>query len=150
MKRFNFRLKKVLKHREILENLEKERLGRVKSELKRETELLKEMEDTRRRAREKLRERREEEINLPEALIYEAFLERMDEEVNLQAAKAAQLTQKVEETREDLLRASKRKKIVEKLKERKKAEYASEVRRFEQGISDEASINRFNRKAGEK
>ena len=97
-----------------------------------------------------MRERREEEINLPEALIYEAFLERMDEEVNLQAAKAAQLTQKVEETREDLLRASKRKKIVEKLKERKKAEYASEVRRFEQGISDAASINRFNRKVGEK
>ena len=119
MKRFNFRLKKVLKHREIVENLRKEKLGKAKSELKKERDLLRKMEDTRRRTREELKERRSNLISLPEALIYETYLERMDEEVGLQTTKAAQLSQKVEKTRQDLLEASQEKKIVEKLKERR-------------------------------
>jgi flagellar FliJ protein len=146
MKRFNFRLKKVLKHREIVENLKKEKLGKAKSELNRERDLLRKMEDQRRRTREELKERRSDRISLPEALIYEAYLERMDEEVNLQTTKAAQLSQKVKKTRKDLLRASQEKRIVEKLRERRQVEYTNELRRFEQGISDEASVNQFNRK----
>jgi len=146
MKRFNFRLKKVLKHREIVENLRKEKLGKAKSELKKESDLLRKMEDTRRRTREEWKERRSNLISLPEALIYETYLERMDEEVGLQTTKAAQLSQKVEKTRQDLLEASQEKKIVEKLKERREEEYSNEMKRFEQGISDEASVNQFNRK----
>lgn len=146
MKRFNFRLKKVLKHREIVENLRKEKLGKAKSELKKERDLLRKMEDTRRRTREELKERRSNLISLPEALIYETYLERMDEEVGLQTTKAAQLSQKVEKTRQDLIEASQEKKIVEKLKERREEEYSNEMKRFEQGISDEASVNQFNRK----
>ncbi len=146
MKRFNFRLKKVLKHREIVENLKKEKLGKAKSELKRERDLLRKMEDQRRRTREELKERRSVQISLPEALLYEAYLERVDEEVNQQVTKAAQLSQKVQKTREDLLQASQEKKVVEKLKERREEEYTNELRRFEQGMSDEASINQFNRK----
>jgi len=146
MKRFNFRLKKVLKHREIVENLRKEKLGKAKSELKNERDLLRKMEDTRRRTREEWKERRSNLISLPEALIYETYLERMDEEVGLQTTKAAQLSQKVEKTRQDLLEASQEKKIVEKLKERREEEYSNEMKRFEQGISDEASVNQFNRK----
>jgi len=146
MKRFNFRLKKVLKHKEIVEDLEKERLGKAKSELQRERERLQRMEDQRRRTREELKERRTSRISLPEALIYEAYLERVDEEVSQQATKAAQLSQKVQRTRDDLLQASQEKRIVEKLRERKEAEYTIELRKFEQGISDEASVNQFNRK----
>lgn len=146
MKRFNFRLKKVLKHREIVENLRKEKLGKAKSELKKERDLLRKMEDTRRRTREEWKERRSNLISLPEALIYETYLERMDEEVGLQTTKAAQLSQKVEKTRQDLIEASQEKKIVEKLKERREEEYSNEMKRFEQGISDEASVNQFNRK----
>ncbi len=149
MKRFNFRLKKVLKHREIVENLRKEKLGKAKSELKKERDLLRKMEDTRRRTREELKERRSNLISLPEALIYETYLERMDEEVGLQTTKAAQLSQKVEKTRQDLLQASQEKKIVEKLEDRRKSEYASDLKKFEQGISDEASVNKFNRKSKE-
>ncbi len=146
MKRFNFRLKKVLKHREIVENLKKEELGRAKSDLKREAELLKKMETKRRKTREELKERRSDRISLPEALIYEAYLERIDEEVDLQSTKAAQLSQRISKMREDLLRASQEKKIVEKLKEKGKANFTSDLKRFEQGISDEASVNQFNRK----
>ncbi len=149
MKRFNFRLKKVLKHREIVENLRKEKLGKAKSELKKERDLLRKMEDTRRRTREELKERRSNLISLPEALIYETYLERMDEEVGLQTTKAVQLSQKVEKTRQDLLEASQEKKIVEKLKERREEEYSNEMKRFEQGLSDEASVNQFNRKSRE-
>lgn len=150
MKKFNFRLKKVLKHKEIVENLKKERLGKAKSELNKERDLLRKMEDQRKRAREELKERRSDRISLPETLIYEAYLERMDEEVGLQTTKAAQLSQKVKKTKEDLIQASQEKKIVEKLQERKQAEYTNELRRFEQGTSDEASVNQFNRKLREK
>ncbi len=147
MKKFDFRLKKVLKHREIVENLKKEELGRAKSELKKESELLRRMEAKRRRTREELKERRVERISLPEALIYEAYLERMDKEVDLQCTKASQLSQRVDRMREDLLQATQEKRIVEKLKERKKAEFANDLKRVEQGMSDEASVNQFNRKS---
>jgi len=144
MKRFSFRLERVLHLRKHEEEREKQRLGVLLRELQaaRRTQTACELELAELEGR--FGRVLDPSIGESELAVYELQLYRMRQELlrrrlaQAQAAVAA-LQQRVDEQRAVLLAAARRREVLEKLREREREEFQREALRGEQKIIDEVA-----------
>ena len=144
MKRFQFSLQPVLEHRERIEDekqmvvaQKKRALDEAENELNR---LNREFRENAHRVREKHREIGTEELRLTYGHLQ--FLDRcIVSQIQIVAERRAAL----DRARKDLLEASKERKAVEKLKERRKATHETEAARVEQNELDDGNARRYGR-----
>jgi flagellar FliJ protein len=149
-KKFTFALQPVLEHRKRLEDQKQQAMAirqRAWDEAKRELDRLN--GDFRLHARE-LRERHRE-FDTEELRLRYAHLQFLDRTIDAQIRVLAERQAALERARRDLVAASKDRKVVDKLKERRKTAYVVEELRVEQIELDDGNARqegRLQRQAG--
>lgn len=138
MKKFNFRLQKLLdirkaREREIQNNLA-ELVNLQNIERMKQREFEKRIASERELLSRKMREKR---IEYKEVMIYERFVDISGKAINLAQRKINDMEPGIQIVREKLAEASKERKVVEKLKDRKWEEYKYELNREETKENDD-------------
>lgn len=132
---FKFRLQKILEHRETLENIKKGEFAKVQSELNHEIVKLKGLESERNTiARQKTSST---DTTISELQKYNDYLFILDKQIESQGLVIEKMREKVEEVREELIEATKDKKIIEKLKLRDYQEFLYEEKKEEEKANDQ-------------
>lgn len=150
MKKFVFALQPVLEHRKRLEDQKQQTMAmrqRAWDEAKRELDRL--HEEFRAHARE-LRDRHGE-FDVEELRARYAHLQFLDRTIDAQIKVLAERQVAMERARRDLVAASKERKVVDKLKERRRSAHTLEELRVEQIELDDGNArmeDRLARKAG--
>ena len=144
MKKFVFALQPVLEHRKRIEDEKKQAVAlrmQAHEEAKRELERL---DGEFRRVAHELRKRHGE-LEVEELRSRYAHLQFLDRTIDAQIHIVAERAAALERARRDLIAASKNRKVVDKLKERRRDAHVSEELRVEQIELDDGNARRHGR-----
>lgn len=146
MKKFIFPLQFLLDYRERKEKKAKKEFTQAQGEEKREKQILNSLKEEIVFWQEKLRERKGEDIDLPFVILAYSYLDELSLRAERQRARLKEISEKKNRLYGELVKASKEKKVLEKIKERKLKEFLEQVKKIEQGLIDENAIQKFHRK----
>ena len=144
MKKFAFALQPVLEHRERIEDEKQQTLAvrqRAVDEAERE---LKRLNDEFRTNTAELRTKHKD-LDADELRLYYAHLQFIDRCIVAQIRVVAERRVELDRARTDLLVASKDRKVVEKLKDRRREAHELEEMRVEQNELDDTNARRYSR-----
>ncbi|HOW82576.1 MAG TPA: flagellar export protein FliJ [Spirochaetota bacterium] len=148
MKKFKFGLQKLLELREAREREVKNELAKIVSIQNRERvkqeSLRKSIADNQRMLAEKMRTGK---LRSEEAILFEKYFHVSSRAIDVAGEKIKSMEPEVNRIREKLAAASKERKTVEKLKERKMAEYNYKINRETAKENDDINQNVFNRQS---
>lgn len=143
---YKFPLGAVLKHRKFLEdNLQKE-LGVLKRLLVDDKKKLSDIKNTKRKYSKELQFKQQKSITVSDSLLYIRFIDRLSKRHDMQNDRVLQSEQNVDEKREELLEALKKKKVLERLKEKGIETYKQNGLKKERIFLNEMASVRFKRK----
>jgi flagellar FliJ protein len=137
MKKFNFRLQRVIEVREIKKKQCQKDLANSQEELTRRETLLEEASQEARASAEGLRQALRRATRAGQLLTLDRWRNRQKEEVEARTVKTEEQRQEVDRRRTALILAAKDKKALDRLKERRLEEYRGEVLQEEQAFLDE-------------
>ena len=141
---YNFNLESVLNHRKLIgENLQKE-LAILRLSLLDEREKLGKYKESRSKFLEELKRKQEEGTTISDVFLYLPFIEQLSKDIEKQKKNVLELENDVEQKRLDLVEATKKKKTLEKLKEKGLKAYKEEITKNEQEFLNEVAVNRYN------
>lgn len=149
-KKFTFQLQPVLEHRKRIEDQKQQTVAmrqRIWDEARRELDRLN--DEFRSNSRE-LRERHRE-LGVEDLRLRYAHLQFLDRTIDAQIKVLAERQVALDRARKDLIAASKNRKVVDKLKERRRSAYTAEELRVEQIELDDGNARmegRLQRNAG--
>ncbi len=146
MNRFNFRLQRVLDIRETVEELKKRNLEKSIKALNDEFTRLTEMSLTLESSQNRLRVKISGRLNVIEIQSYFDYFNMLNKLIDLQEHRIDDAKKVVTSKRDELIKATKEKKILEKLKEKAWSLYKVEMGREEQNLIDEIAIQKFKKK----
>ena len=140
-------LEPVLMHRKMVEeNLQRE-LAVLKEALTAEKQKLQMERNRKSECIAELRQREKEGTSVSDILLYMPFIRQMSKNIERQEERVRTAEKLVRQKREDLVEATKRKKVLEKVKEKALEAYNQTLGRKEQNFLDEMGICGFNRKS---
>ena len=137
-----FELEQVLKYRLDVERLRKEEFVTAKHGFEHAADILKQEEALTEDLAQEFCKRHSELESIEELRMYTDFFARKREEIKNRKEQLDQLGQVLNERREDLLDASKDKKVLESLKEKKAQEFRLAMDQKEQAFMDEIAIQK--------
>ena len=147
MKNFKFRLQKVMEYKEEIERLRKLDLNEAKERVFKEEEKLEQLKCKDRDCRRQIKEKEaEDKINPVEVNFCYRYLKKLGTEIELQNDRILVAKTEEEKKRQVLLIATKERKILEKLKEKKYSAYATGLARKEQVVIDDVASTAFTRR----
>lgn len=138
-----FKLEPLLKHKKRLEDLQQQRLTKLRLEHQHQRDLLVSLET---RADEQMQAQvRDSQGTLDprRAELRLAFIDRVQEDVDKQQVVVDEANEQVEASRAQLVTLLKEKRILERLKENDAIRAAAEAKRLDAAIVDELSMTRF-------
>jgi flagellar FliJ protein len=140
-------LEPVLRHRKMVEeNLQRE-LAVLKKSLTAERLKLRMDRNRKNECIAELRQREKEGTSVSDILLYMPFIKQMSKNIERQEERVTTAEKLVQQKREDLVQAAKKKKTLEKVKEKDLRAYREAMARKEQHFLDEMGISGFNRKS---
>lgn len=137
MERFRFRLQTVANVRQIEEDRRKEQLAEATRQLILEQEQFRCLAQERELCEYQLRFSRGERLFVPDVCIVAAYLARLDMELGFQHERIESARTEVESRRELLVKASRDRKVLGRLREKRFLDYRREANREEQIFLDE-------------
>ena len=137
-----FELEQVLVYRREMEKMRKQEFATSKRNFEQAGDDLRREEEQVDGLSEEFRCRQKELGNIDEMRMYSDFFARKREEIKNQKELIEQLDVVMNERREDLLEASKDKKVLESLKDRKARDFRMEMEQKERNFLDEISIQK--------
>jgi flagellar FliJ protein len=143
---YKFILEPVLNQRKSVEESLQKELAVFKKMLAEEKKVLaffKKAEDD---VLKELKQKKKKSITVFDILLYVRFTEQLSRDIEKQEERVLDLKKRFDEKRKDLIEAMKKRKVMEKLKEKRFKLYQQEVTKKEQGFLNEVAINMFNRK----
>lgn len=141
MKKFNFKLKAVLREREIREDERKRDFGVALGKLQAEKDLLSRYQLDKEGSFESLKIQKQMEFpDIKSLRLYETYLFHLNKIINLQSAVILQAASNVAAARQRLIDATRRKKILETLKDHQRRKYYLEAERLELKEIDEYNV----------
>jgi flagellar protein FliJ len=146
MKKFRFALQPVLDQRQRLEDLKQQIVAQKRRALDEAEAELKRLNDEFRENADRLREKHRE-LDTEELRLTYAHLQFLDRCIVAQIKIVAERRVALDRARGELLEASKERKAVEKLKERRRSAHEAEATRVEQNELDDGNARRYGRKA---
>ena len=146
MKRFNFRFQRILKIKERMEEARKIALGKVIAVLNLEQERLADLEQTRMLYRQGGRELLALQLDPSLLSLNVSYLQRLQREIQEQRVRIQQVEKAVEEKRQELVEATKERRVYEILKERAVEDYRREQKRQERIMLDEVGGQLYMRR----
>lgn len=147
MKKFSFPFQFLLKYREKKEDRLRKELAQLKRRLEEERENLAQLElDSMTNIRELGEKHQSKKIETALILPYYSYLDNLFHQIKKQNKTISDISQEMEKKRKEVIEASKEKKIIKKLKERKWAEFVHKRERVEQNSIDEIALTNFRSK----
>ncbi len=146
MKKYRFNLEPVLNHRRLVEETLQKDLAILKISLIDETERLITYEESRVKLLEELQQIQKEGTTTSDILLYLPFIEQVSKDIEGQKKRVLELEKIAEQNRKDLLEATKKKKVLQKLKEKAFKAYNQKLIKNEQDFLNEVSVTQFNRR----
>ena len=145
---FKSPLEPVLKHRKFIEeNLQKE-LAAIEKSIVIETQKLQEYRSSVCQLSADLKQRQKEGSPVSEIFLFLGFIEQQSKNIRNQEKHVSEIRKRVELKRQDLIEATKKKKTIEKLKEKQLRAHEQVLQKKEQVFLDEMGIGQFNKKTG--
>jgi flagellar FliJ protein len=138
----NFELEQVLKYRLEVERLRKQEFATAKQSFEHAHDELKQEETLTEDLSQEFSHRHSDLENIDEMRMYADFFARKREEIKNRRVQVEQLGQVMNERRENLLDATKDKKVLESLKEKRTQEFKQAMDQKEQAFIDEISIQK--------
>lgn len=148
MKKYRFRLEKLLKYRKISEDKLKQELFRKMQILRECKNRLNLMKSEKQKSLEEFTQVQSNGINGGHLFIYKNYLNSLTEKVEEQKNKTVKSKREAEKVREDYTEARKELESIERFKEKDFQRYLKEVRISEQKMLDEVATNQYNAKNG--
>ncbi len=145
IKKFQFRLEQVLRHRANLMEMKERALAEVEAQLIRERGVLAGLLDLKAEVLVGLAGLQAGEFVREERDLYQHYLDWLGEEQARELRAIADIEAMVDAKRLELVKAQQDHKIVERLKERQFGAYRQEVARADQGVLDEVAGTAFAR-----
>jgi len=146
MKKYRFNLEPVLNHRRLVEETLQKDLAILKISFIDENEKLITYEESRVKLLEELQQIQKEGTTTSDILLYLPFIEQVSKDIERQKKRVFELEKQVEQNRKDLLEATKKKKALQKLKEKAFKAYNQKLIKNEQDFLNEVSVTQFNRR----
>ncbi len=145
MKKFKFRLKKVLEHKERLYDLARTRHAEAVQELRKEEMILESLRREYKTCLFELAEKTKKIFRVRDLGPYYRYMSFIKKEIVRQSKVVSQALRKEEALRKELMQASKEKEILNKLKEKKYNEYLYALRKEEQNFLDDITASKYAR-----
>lgn len=146
MKPFEFKLQTALNLKQKEEDRVKEDLQRLTARRSEAVEKLAVLVDELCQLEDRLRRHQEDRVDVAEIKRCLNYLPVMRDRIMRQEEIIRQIENEMDKTRQLLVEIMRRRKVLEKLKEKHYAQYQLEVSREEQKIIDEMATNGYNRK----
>jgi len=145
MKKFIFRFETLLGIRKRKEDEIAKELAIFMRLLSEERYYLQKMQSSHLENQENLKQNIIENINITETILYEQYLIKLSNDIKVQKAKIDSMVKKELEIRDNLIKASKNKKTIEKLKKRDHLKYRTNIIKQENKMLDEVGTIQYAR-----
>ena len=145
MAKKTFRLEQVLNYRKEVEKVRTIEFSAAKEQFEDASDDLQREENAAEQVSEELRGREQQGISALEWQIYTSFFERKNREIREKREEVVTLEKDMMEKREELLHASREKKVLENLKEKKMALHQREQLEKERAFLDEIAVQNYRR-----
>ena len=143
MRKFVFSLETLLRHRQYLEERERERLAWIHYRLENEHRFLQDLRGRHAGVREELARQRLPDYDPPEVGWYCAYLNRLDHEMEQADGRIQSLRRELEQQMALWVERSRDKKVLENLRGRREHEHLTAAEKLEQKAVDEMVVTRF-------
>lgn len=140
MPKFNFRLQKVLDVKKYKEEEKKQELAKLLLEYKKEEEFLFYLRDNQTKYQNELKEKQQGDMDIFELIFYYTYLYKLSYDIKNQQDILQKLEIKISDKREEVISASRERKVFEKLKDKKFSQWKQEQDLQEQKFLDEIGI----------
>lgn len=145
MKKFDFRLEKVMEFKQHKQKENERKLAAVKQAINQQQNKLSEMNSQRDKCQQAMAEKNGPYLDVPEIQTYYLYLVRLTREIIQRMEQIWRLEEDAETKREILLKSAQEKKVLERLREKHYLSYRRELDKSEQKQLDEiASLARNN------
>jgi flagellar protein FliJ len=150
MKRFQFRLQKVLEYKEDIEKQKMNDLAAAKQALAEEMDRLEWIQTTHKANGEALKCRTAEKTIRPDEIqAHLRYQKKLEADLKAQTRRVEAAEEKTEKQRQILLDAAKERKTLETLKDKKLQSHLAEVERQDRNFFDEVATMRHHRERGD-
>ena len=142
---YRFNLQVLLDYRKRIEEGFQIELSLIQRELENARQELLSSQQEKTHYEEELAERESREVNLHESILYRDYLRGIRKKIEEQRGRVATIKIKFDKKQEELLAATKNRKVLEKVKEKHAKEFIQELEKKERAFVDEVGIRRYQR-----
>jgi flagellar FliJ protein len=142
---YRFNLQVLLDYRKRIEEGLQIELSQIRRDLEKEKQLLISSQRKKLHYEEELVKKEEKDINVNEALLYRDYLKGMRIRIKEQRDLVAKVKMDLDKKREELLDATKKKKVLEKVKEGDWKRFMEGLQKRERLLIDEVGIRKYQR-----
>ena len=142
---YRFNLQVLLDYRKRIEEGFQIELSLIQRELENARQELLSSQQEKTHYEEELAERESREVNLHESILYRDYLRGIRKKIEEQRGRVATIKIKFDKKQEELLAATKNRKVLEKVKEKHANEFIQELEKKERAFVDEVGIRRYQR-----
>ncbi len=146
MPKYHFKLQPLLNKEQVYEDECVRELKIIKDALQDEEDKLKERKERETKCQEELKAKKQYHTTTAELRVYEDYFEWLDDDINNSKRLLEEIAKKMEAVQDKLLKIMKKKKALEKLKERGKEEYINNLYLSLNKELDDIAMIRFNKK----
>lgn len=142
---FAFRLQKVLHYKQQVEDQKKQELFHLLKIFHEEEKILHRLNELLLQKLSEFETKQEGDLDILELLFYAEYIARVNREIEAQQKKLVELSRRIEQKREEVIAASKERRVLEQLRDKKYKEYLKSEGRREQKFLDEIGNNAYVR-----
>ncbi|UCH45266.1 MAG: flagellar export protein FliJ [Nitrospiraceae bacterium] len=142
---YRFNLQVLLDYRKRIEEGLQIECSHIQQELETERQALLSCQQEKFRYEEELTEKESREVNLQESVLYHDYLRGMRKKIEELRNRVATKKIELDNKQEELLVATKNRKVLEKVKEKHAKEFMDELEKKERTFIDEVGIRRYQR-----
>ncbi len=143
---YRFKLEALLNHRRHQEEICQKELARLQRKFADEQEKLRRKKQQKRENVLKLQNRQKESISVSDIILYMNYIAQLSKKIEAQALRVREAAKKVNQKRNELIGIMKKRKILEKLKEKDLVAYQKKMMQDERKFMDEVATTRHARK----
>lgn len=141
---FSFKFQSILDLKQRIEDQKKSKYGEANEELKNQKDKLNVLIEERDYQFDLMREKGKEGVTPKELIVYNNYMDRLKRSIEIQTVVVEKAKVAVEKARQELVEASKQRKMFETLKEKKLEEYWEDYYKKEQAQLDEVVSYKYN------
>jgi flagellar export protein FliJ len=143
---YRFKLEALLNHHRHQEDVCQKELARTEVQLSDEREKLRRLQEEKRENTQKLQAKQKAHINVSAIILSVNYIRQLSKNIEKQAECVREVTWKVNQKRTELVKIVKKRKTLEKLKEKEQLVYHQKMLQNERKLMDEAASARHARK----